>query len=145
MSFCVEEFPWQIEYIKIDSEGNVLPKSNTPKTIRMKSWEGQHGGGKLVMENNERNDVLLRTVATILLRSFLFGLAFLLLWFFLYLIALGWMFEINARWFNIDRRDFELINYFGIGFLKICILLFFLLPYLAIRSMLQKKGRKRST
>jgi len=99
----------------------------------------------MTMENNERNDVILQTVATVLLRSFLFGLAFLLLWFFLYLIAPGWMFEINARWFDIGKRDFDLINYFGIGFLKICILLFFLLPYLAIRSMLPRKGRKRTT
>ena len=98
----------------------------------------------MTMENNEGSDVILQTVATVLLRSFLFGLAFLLLWFFLYLIAPGWMFEINARWFDIGKRDFDLINYFGIGFLKICILLFFLLPYLAIRSMLRIKGRKRS-
>jgi hypothetical protein len=97
----------------------------------------------MTTENNERKDVILQTVATILLRSFLFGLGFLLLWFFLYLIAPGWMFQINARWFDIGKRDFDLINYFGIGFLKICILLFFLLPYLAIRSMLPRKGRKR--
>jgi len=99
----------------------------------------------MAMENNERKDVILQTLATILLRSFLFGLAFLLLWLFLYLIAPNWMFEINARWFDIGKRDFDLINYFGIGFLKICILLFFLLPYLAIRSMLLRKGRKSSS
>ena len=97
------------------------------------------------MEDNERNDVFLQRVATILLRSFLFGLAFLLLWFLLYLIAPGWMFEMNARWFDISKRDFDLINYFGIGFVKISILLLFFFPYLAIRSMLRKKERKRST
>ena len=96
------------------------------------------------MQSTERNDIFLQTLATILLRSFLFGLAFLLLWFVLYLIAPGWMFEMNARWFNIGKRDFDLINYFGIGFVKISILLFFLFPYLAIRSMLQKKERKSS-
>jgi hypothetical protein len=90
------------------------------------------------MENNERNDVFFQTVATILLRSFLFGLAFLLLWFLLYLIASSWMFEMNGKWFSIDKRDFELINYFGMGFLKISILLFFFLPYLAIRSVIRK-------
>ena len=90
------------------------------------------------------DDVFLQTVATILLRSFLFGLAFLLLLFLLYLIASGWMFEMNARWFNIGRRDFDLINYFGMGFVKISILLFFFFPYLSIRSMLRKKGRKPS-
>jgi hypothetical protein len=91
------------------------------------------------MENNGRNDVLLQTLASILIRSFLFGLAFLLLWFLLYLIVPGWMFEMNAKWFNIGKRDFDLINFFGMGFFKISILLFFLLPYLAIRSMLRKK------
>ena len=99
----------------------------------------------MTMENNERNDVFLQAVATVLLRSFLLGLAFLLLWFLLYLIVPGWMFEMNARWFNISKRDFDLINYFGMGFVKISIFLFFLFPYLAIRSMLRKKERKNST
>ncbi|HMK77579.1 MAG TPA: hypothetical protein VK568_15560 [Thermodesulfobacteriota bacterium] len=111
----------------------------------MNGWERQYGGGKLAMENNERNDVFLQTVATILLTSFLFGLAFLLLWFFLYLIAPAWMFKLNARWFNVGKRDFDLINYFGMGFFKISIILFFLLPYLAIKSMSRKKETKRST
>jgi len=94
------------------------------------------------MQNTERNDIFLQTLATILLRSFLIGLAFLLLWFLLYLIAPGWMFETNAIWFNIGRRDFDLINYFGMGFMKISILLFFFFPYLAIKSMLRRKERK---
>ena len=92
----------------------------------------------MAMETNERNDAFLQTVATVLLRSFLLGLAFLLLWFLLYLIVPGWMFEMNARWFNIGKRDFDLINYFGIGFLKISILLFFFIPYLAIKSIIRK-------
>jgi hypothetical protein len=97
----------------------------------------------MTMENNEHNDVFLKTLASILIRSFLFGLAFLLLWFLLYLVTPGWMFEMSSRWFNIDKRDFELINFFGIGFYKISILLLFFLPYLAIRSMLGKKHKGR--
>ncbi len=91
------------------------------------------------MKTDEHNDAFLQMLATIFLRSFLFGIAFLLLWFLLYVIAPGWLFEINAKWFDIGRRDFELINYFGMGFMKISILFFFLLPYLAIRSMLRKR------
>jgi len=91
------------------------------------------------MQNNERNDIFLQTLATILIRSFLFGLAFLLLWFLLYLIVPGWMFVMNARWFNVGKCDFDLINYFGMGFVKISILLFFFFPYLAIRSILRKR------
>ena len=91
------------------------------------------------MENSKGNDIFFQTLASVLLRSFLFGLAFLLLWFLLYLIAPGWIFKMNAKWFDIGRRDFELINYVGIGFVKISILLFFLLPYLAIKSISRRK------
>jgi len=98
----------------------------------------------MTMQSTERNDLFLQTLATILLRSFLIGLAFLLLWFLLYLIAPRWMFEMNARWFDISKRDFDLINYFGMGFVKISIFLFFFFPYLAIRSMLRKNERKSS-
>lgn len=97
----------------------------------------------MTMQNDDGKDVFLRTLASILIRSFFFGLAFLLIWFISYLIAPDWMFQMNAKWFNIDQRDFELINYFGVGFLKITILLFFLIPYLAIRSMLRKKKETR--
>src|SRR5512139_691721 len=96
----------------------------------------------MTMKDAESNRIFLRTLATILIRSFFFGLAFLLLWFLLYLFAPGWMFELSAKWFNIGKRDFDLINYFGMGFLKISILLFFLCPYLAIRSMLRRRTGK---
>jgi hypothetical protein len=91
------------------------------------------------MENNERSDTFFQRLATILIRSFLLGLAFLLLWFLFYLIVPGWMFEMNVRWFRIDKRDFDLVNYFGMGFAKISIFLFFLFPYLAIKWTLRKK------
>ena len=94
------------------------------------------------MQNAESNDIFLQTLAKLLIRSFLFGLAFLLLWFLLYLIAPEWMFETNAKWFNIGKRDFDLINYFGMGFVKISIILLFFFPYLSIRSMLRRKGKK---
>ncbi|MFB3884926.1 MAG: DUF6868 family protein [Thermodesulfobacteriota bacterium] len=116
-----------------------------PKVIRMNKIEKNkiRGVGE-TMENNEY-DFLLETVAMVLLRLFILGLGFLLLWIFLYLIAPDWIFKMNARWFDISKHDFDLINYCGIGFLKISILLFFLLPYLAIRSTLRRRGRKRST
>jgi len=94
------------------------------------------------MQNAERNDIFLQTLAKLLIRSFLFGLAFLLLWFLLYLIAPVWMFETSAKWFNIEKRDFDLINYYGMGFVKISILLFFFFPYLSLRLMLRRRGKK---
>ncbi len=111
-----------------------------PKNKRQR----QYAGGGIAVEKAECTDIYLQTLATILIRSFLFGLAFLLLWAVLYLIAPGWLFEINVKWFDIGKRDFDLINYFGMGFMKISILLFFLIPYLAIKSMLRRKERKSS-
>ncbi len=91
------------------------------------------------MENSEHNDILFERLAAILIRSFLFGVALLLLWFLLFLIVPGWVFEMNATWFDIDKHTFDLINYCGIGFMKIVILLFFLFPYLAIKWTLWKR------
>jgi hypothetical protein len=93
------------------------------------------------MENRERNDLLLETLAGILIRSFLFGAALLLLWFVFYLFLPGWTYEMNTKWFNISRQEFELINYCGIGLVKITLLLFFLFPYLSIRLVLRKKKK----
>jgi len=45
----------------------------------------------------------------------------------------------NAKWFNIDQRDFDLINYFGMGFVKIVILLFFLFPYWPFNPCFEKE------
>lgn len=91
------------------------------------------------MDSRECNDIFFETLAKILIRSFLLGLAFLLIWFLFYLIGTSWMYEINAKWFDIGKRDFHLINYYGMGFVKLSILVGFLFPYLSIRLILRKK------
>ena len=91
------------------------------------------------MQDNERSNIFLQKLAAVLIRSFFLGSALLLLWSFVYLIAPGWLFETNARLFDIEKRDFVLINYFGLGFTKISIVLLFLCPYLAIKWTLRKK------
>ena len=93
------------------------------------------------MDNRAYDDIFLETLARILIRSFLLGWALLLLWFVFYLFLPGWMYEMNTRWFNIDRHEFDLINYCGIGFVKITLLLFFLFPYLSIKLILWKKKK----
>jgi hypothetical protein len=88
------------------------------------------------MENREQNDLFLEMLAGILIRSFLLGLGLMLLWFLFYLVLPDWTYEMNTKWFNIGRHEFDLINYCGIGFVKMCILLFFLFPYLSIKLIL---------
>jgi hypothetical protein len=96
------------------------------------------------MGNRESNDLFLESLAGILIRSFLFGAALLLLWFVSYLFLPDWTYEMNTRWFNIGRHEFDLINYCGIGFVKMCILLFFLFPYLSIKLILCRSKKTAS-
>lgn len=69
----------------------------------------------------------------ITLRCFLIGMVFLLIWFFMFLIAGDWIYEIHSRWFALSKHELLIIHYCGLMFTKICIFLFFLLPYIACK------------
>jgi len=83
----------------------------------------------------------LENLATILGGAVLFNLALLLLWSLVFITAHDWMYDMNTRWFIIDRHEFDLLNYGLIGFLKIINIAFFLFPYLSIKLLLRKKTR----
>ena len=90
------------------------------------------------MTKDEQNN-LLDVVAGILLRCFILSFCLLLLWFVLYLLAADWAYSIHSRWFEIDRHNFDLMNYYGMGILKIAAFLFFLFPFVSIKLILRKK------
>ena len=60
-----------------------------------------------------------------------FGL--LLWWGLLFLVAHEWMFRFHGRLFEMSKETFNAIHYGGMGLFKIGILLFNLVPYLALR------------
>jgi hypothetical protein len=78
------------------------------------------------------------TLAKILLRCFVLGYFFLLLWFFVYVFAgdLG----IGSKLLDLTPHDVAMINYSGMAVVKGSALLFFLGPYVAIRLVLRKRG-----
>ena len=88
----------------------------------------------------EVND-LLDAVAKVLLRCFVFGLVVLLIWFGFFVFAGDWVHEVHRKWFDLGRHEFALIHYCGMGLMKLCLLLFFLFPYLAIRWVLWKRAK----
>lgn len=92
------------------------------------------------MDNEECNDFF-DCLAGILIRTFFLGLALLMLWSLFFTFAGDWMYRVHSQWFEMSRTSFNLINYCGIGLLKITILVFFLFPYLAVRMVLQKRIR----
>jgi len=58
----------------------------------------------------------------------------LLLWWYLFLLlAHDWVYRMHTKWFDISVDRFDAIHYGGMGLFKIGILLFNLVPYLALR------------
>jgi hypothetical protein len=58
----------------------------------------------------------------------------LLLWWFLFLtLAHDWTYRVHSKWFKISVERFDTIHYAGIAFFKVLVLMFNLVPYLALR------------
>jgi hypothetical protein len=81
----------------------------------------------------------LDVVAEILLRCFLFSLALLIVWFMSYVVGGDWIYSIHSKWFNVSKHEFVLINYYGMALVKLCAVVFFLLPHGAIKLRSRKR------
>jgi hypothetical protein len=77
-------------------------------------------------------------LARILLRCIFLGFALLLIWFILILVGGNVAFEIHSKLFDITRHDFDLMHYWGMGLTKIFIMVFFVIPFIAIRLTLDR-------
>ena len=91
------------------------------------------------MDNQIGTHDFLETCSRILIRCFVISIAFLLFWFCIFLIGGDFAFGIHAKMFEIDRHDFDLMNYYGMGFLKISAYLLFLIPFISIKLILRKR------
>ena len=74
-----------------------------------------------------------RFVEGVLLRCFILGFALLMIWFVFYLIAGGFMYDVHSSMFEMTTQQFDIINYCGMGLLKIFVFVVFLFPYIALR------------
>jgi hypothetical protein len=61
------------------------------------------------------------------------NIAVLLLWFLGFTLAHDWIYRIHGRWFKVSEENFDAIHYASMGFFKICVMLFNVAPYLALR------------
>jgi hypothetical protein len=57
----------------------------------------------------------------------------LILWFLLFVIPHEWMYRLYGRWFRLTAEQFDAVNLAGIVLYKVAILLFNLVPYVALR------------
>lgn len=88
------------------------------------------------MSTQERVGAL-RLMAAILWRCVVFSVALLMLWFLLFLLAGDLVYNIHSRLFELSRHDFDLMNYYGMAFLKVCGITFFLFPWIAIHLVIR--------
>jgi hypothetical protein len=89
--------------------------------------------------SNETND-LLDAIAKILLRCFVLGYLFLLLWFCIYMFAGDMMYRLNRSLFGVTPHEMNLLHLFGMALVKLILFLFFLFPYIAIRWILRNRA-----
>lgn len=66
--------------------------------------------------------------------------AVLLVWFVAFMLAHGWMRRLHGRWFRLSEECFDGIHYAGMAVYKIGILLFNLVPYVALRILAGHAG-----
>ena len=59
--------------------------------------------------------------------------ALLLLWFLVFSLAHDWLYRVHGKWFTVSGENFDAIHYAGMAFFKLCVFLFSLTPYLALR------------
>ncbi len=56
----------------------------------------------------------------------------LLCWFLFFKLAHGWMYRFHSRWFRLSAEQFDAIHYAVLAIYKIGIILFNLVPYVAL-------------
>ena len=78
----------------------------------------------------------------ILIRAFWLGILMLAFWANVFLVWDIRLYASHAKWFGLSYHEFALFMYGGMIAFKICLLVFFLLPYLAIKWL--EYSRKQS-
>ena len=57
----------------------------------------------------------------------------LLWWWLWFRLAHDFIYRIHRQWFNLSMERFDAIHYSLMGFFKLCIILFNIVPYVALR------------
>ncbi len=82
----------------------------------------------------------LEVVAKILLRCWLFGFILLFIWLGVSLFMGETIYGLHSTLFGLTKHELQLIFYCGMGLLKILVLLFFFILWLAIKLVLRKSS-----
>ena len=75
----------------------------------------------------------LETIRSVLAWCTLMNLVLLLFWFVYFRLAHDWLYRTHGKWFDIPADKFDVIHYGAMAGFKLGIILFNLVPYLALR------------
>ncbi len=73
-----------------------------------------------------------REVRDVLMWCTIINFGVLLLWFAMFVQAGDWIYRLHGRWFPMPREAFTVVHYSGMGLFKLAILIFNLVPFLAL-------------
>ncbi len=59
----------------------------------------------------------------------------LIVWFLLFVLPHEWMYRLYGRWFRLTAEQFDAVNFAGIVLYKVGIMLFNMVPYVALRLL----------
>jgi hypothetical protein len=91
------------------------------------------------MTDPRQTNDLLDAIAGVLLRCVCLGFGLLIIWAAVYFAAGDLLFRLNGPLFGLTQHEVNLMHFYGIVFVKCLVLIFFLIPYIAIRLVLQKR------
>jgi len=57
----------------------------------------------------------------------------LFVWSLVFLLAHDWLYRLHGRWFHLSVEQFDALHYGGMALYKIDLLLFNIVPYIALR------------
>ena len=63
----------------------------------------------------------------------LINVGLLLFWFLWFTLAHDFVYRIHGKWLKLSVERFDAIHYAGMTFFKLCIFLFNVVPYIALR------------
>ncbi|MCZ6874746.1 MAG: hypothetical protein O7G88_14650 [bacterium] len=78
------------------------------------------------------------TLVKVLLRCWIFGFVLLFIWLSAVLLMGELIHKLHGPVFGLSKHELDVIFYCGMGLLKLCVLVFFFIPWLAIRLVLRK-------
>ena len=78
----------------------------------------------------------IETVRDLLAWCSVINIGLLLWWFLFFALAHDWMYRLHKNWFKMSVERFDTIHYLGMAIFKMGILLFNLVPYLVLRSVI---------